>query len=76
MDQSRLNYEEQNQYKICVQFFNETQFIEQSFLIEIEDINEPPYNLHCSRMNIKIIEKIKKVVFFLLFRSNRILYSN
>ncbi|CAF1686408.1 unnamed protein product, partial [Adineta ricciae] len=47
-EQSRLNYEEQNQYKIRVQFINKTQFIEESYLIEIEDINEPPYNLHYS----------------------------
>ncbi|UJR34161.1 hypothetical protein I4U23_021569 [Adineta vaga] len=47
-DQARLNYEEQNQYKIRVQFFNQTQFIEEAFLIEIQDINESPYNLQCS----------------------------
>ncbi|CAF3966087.1 unnamed protein product, partial [Adineta steineri] len=47
-DQSRLNYEEQNQHKICVQFSNETELIEETFLINIQDINESPYNLQCS----------------------------
>ncbi|CAF4664757.1 unnamed protein product, partial [Rotaria sp. Silwood2] len=47
-DQSRLNYEEQNQYKICIQFSNQSELIEKVLFINIEDINEPPYNLQCS----------------------------
>ncbi|CAF1122720.1 unnamed protein product [Rotaria sordida] len=47
-DQSRLNYEEQNQHKICIQFSNHSEVIEKNFSINIEDINEPPYNLQCS----------------------------
>ncbi|CAF1281839.1 unnamed protein product [Rotaria sp. Silwood1] len=47
-DQSDLNYEEQNQYKICIQFSNQSESIEKFFFINIKDINEPPYNFQCS----------------------------
>ncbi len=53
IDQSRLNYEEQNQYKIRIQFSNQSNFFEENFLINIEDINESPYNLQCSSMKKK-----------------------
>jgi len=76
IDQSRLNYEEQNQYKIRIQFSNQSQLIEEEFFIYIEDINESPYNFQCSSMNSKIHRgKEKEIVFFLLFRSNRFLYG-
>ncbi|CAF4767763.1 unnamed protein product [Rotaria socialis] len=47
-NQCRLNYEEQNQYKIRIKFSNQAEAIEKDFLITIEDINEAPYDLQCS----------------------------
>ncbi|CAM4782539.1 unnamed protein product [Rotaria magnacalcarata] len=47
-NQCRLNYEEQNQYKIRIKFSYQAESIERDFLITIEDINESPYNLQCS----------------------------
>ncbi len=76
IDQSRLNYEEQNQYKIRIQFSNQSQLIEEDFFIYIQDINESPYNLQCSSRNSKIHRgKQKEIDLFLLFRSNRFLYG-
>jgi hypothetical protein len=42
-----LNYEEQNQYKIQIQFSNQTNLFIQQILIDLEDINEPPHHLQC-----------------------------
>ncbi len=70
IDQSRLNYEEQNQYKIRIQFSNQSEIFEEIFLINIEDINEPPYHLQCSSKNSKT-----KISNLSLFRSNRFLYG-
>jgi hypothetical protein len=42
-----LNYEEQNQFQIRIQFSNQLELVEENFFIFIEDINEPPYNLQC-----------------------------
>ena len=49
MDQSRLNYEEENLYEIQIRFVNQSNRFEKKFLINIEDLNEPPTNLQCSR---------------------------
>jgi hypothetical protein len=70
IDQSRLNYEEQNQYKIRIQFSNQSEIFEEIFLINIEDINEPPYHLQCSSKNLKTKRRNLS-----LFRSNRFLYG-
>ena len=49
IDQSRLNYEDENEHEIQIQFVNQSNRLEKTFLIHIEDLNESPSNLQCSR---------------------------
>jgi hypothetical protein len=48
IDQSRLNYEIQNQYKIQIEFSNQSNSFQQIFSIDLENINESPSHFHCS----------------------------
>jgi hypothetical protein len=66
IDQLRLNYEEQNQYKIRIQFSNQSNLFEQIFSIDIKDINEPPSHLQCSSITYHQQRKKKREVFFYL----------
>lgn len=52
-NQSYLNYEEQNLYEVCIRFSNESALIERKFFINVEDVNEPPFNFQCSSRNLK-----------------------